>query len=127
MIQKHLLKCAVAVYECELVKSPNSSRLLMNIRSICFGFSLCISYLHVKINQNHVRPISVKTTFPLMNPTIPFTHSQTRFFFSISLSRSPPTFIHCLSLNVQSCSEEWEKFLKIYAQLFIVTDEMFGF
>lgn len=32
---------------------------------------LCISYLHVKINQNHVWPISVKTTFPLMNSTIP--------------------------------------------------------
>lgn len=29
-----------------------------------------ISYLHVKINQNHVWPISVKTNFPLMNSVI---------------------------------------------------------
>lgn len=31
-------------------------------------------HLHVKINQNHVRPISVKTTFPLMNS--PITHQM---------------------------------------------------
>lgn len=62
---------------------------VMNIRSFLARCSpLCISYLHVKINQNHVWPISVKTTFPLMN-------SQPYHRTTIPCFSSDKSFSHC--------------------------------
>lgn len=107
------------MYECEPseIQHNGSScdKYKIHLLHVLLGLlcGLYMSYLHVKINQNHVGPILVKTTFPLMNTatatataTLVHIHAhrhQTLFFLLLST-----TFICVCPKCVGILNEEWE-------------------